>query len=169
MTPGQRVTVVHGLPPHGTEIAVVRGTRPDGKILVQLGDGSGGTLAVDPAMIDVGNVHVSSPGARARSTDPETAHLAAQAASEHLTEHERLVLEAFVHAGRTGLIDHEIEARCGLIQTSGGVRRKRLRDLGLVEPTGDRRLTPSKRYANVHRITARGIAVYQHHRQQGAA
>lgn len=159
MNVGQRVTVVHGLPPTGHEIAVVRAFRAGGKVEVQLRDGEGGIVTVPADMIDAGNVHTGT--ARARSTDPETAHLAALAANDTLSEHERIVLAAFYEAGRAGLIDHELESRCSLIQTSGGVRRKALRDRGLVEPTGEKRLTPSKRYAGVHRITARGIAVHQ--------
>lgn len=165
MRVGDRVVLVHGLAPDGCE-PVTLASEPrhgDGKVMVRLP--SGGTVWCDPGWLDPG-VLPSQP--RHRTGDPDTARMAAHAAAERLTEHQWAVLAALVDAGRAGLIDHEHEARNGLIQTSAGKRRKELERLGLVEPTGQRRHTPTKHLAAVYRVSARGLLVWQHH-QRGAA
>lgn len=180
MKPGDRVTIVHGPGPDGStttagvvHLPTVNGrpmtspVRADGKIAVHpLGATTPDAyLWVDPMYIDRGTIATSH---RHRTADPDTARLAAEQAAEHLTEHQWLVLGALVDAGRTGLIDHEHEPRNGLIPTSAGKRRKELERYGLCEPTDMRRPTSRNALATVHRITARGIAVWQQH-QQGAA
>ena len=182
MKVGDRVTIIHGPGPEGgitqnTTAVVVLPTingrpaaspiRSDGKVACRgLNSPEGAYLWVDPMYLDTGLIHTSP---RHRVNDPDTARAAAEAVVEHLTEHQLLVLAALVTAGRAGLIDHEHEARNGLIQTSAGKRRKDLEALGLCEPTDQKRLTPQKRWAQVHRVTARGLAVWQAHQQRGAA
>lgn len=169
--PGDRVTVVHGLDDDGRAKGVIRsGPRastvyPDGLVWL-VGLDNGGDLWIEDSMLDAGVISLG-PG-RHRVTDPDTSRLAAEAVEERLTEHQWAVLTSLVEAGRDGLIDHDHEARNGLIPTSAGKRRKELERLGLVAATERRRSTPSGQLARVWAVTARGIAVYQHH-QRGAA
>jgi len=168
---GDRVTVVWGIPPETWTGDVV--SLPDTRGVAQIHPSTAApdvTIGVPIVHIDTSSITVArSTGHMHRAADPETSRLAAKAASERLTENQWRVLASLVDAGPRGLIDHEHEQRTGLEQDSAGKRRKELERLGLCEPTGDRRMTPRGSYANVHRVTARGIAVYQHHRQQGAA
>lgn len=172
MKPGDRITIVHSIPPDGISLGTIVDPidapwRTDAGIAVRTdGADASSWLRFPASMIDVGNIHVT-PSPRHRVGDPETARLAAQAAEERLTAHQWAVLEALVHAGRTGMIDHEHEAHNGLIPTSAGKRRKELERLGLCEPTSRTRTT-GRALATVHQITARGQAVWQHH-QRGAA
>lgn len=165
MKVGDEVTVVLGLQEEPTKRGRIRSGPVQGKWLVEFA--SGASVWFPATLIDTGQIKLG-PG-RHRTTDPETARLAAEAVEERLTEHQWLVLTALVEAGATGLIDHEHEARSGLIPTSAGKRRKELERLGLCEEIpGGRRPTAHSRLAQVHRVTARGLAVYQHH-QRGAA
>lgn len=170
MNVGDRVTVVWGVPAETWIGEVV--SMPDQRGVAQIHPitaAPGVALGVPIVCIDTSGITVArSTGHMHRAADPETSRLAAKAAVERLTENQWRVLASLVDAGPRGLIDHEHEQRTGLEQDSAGKRRKELERLGLCEPTGDRRLTPRGSYANVHRVTARGIAVYQHHRQ-GAA
>ncbi len=183
MNVGDRVTIVHGPGPEGSITRNTPGTvvlpivhgrpappspvRRDGMVAVRP-DGSPHDvwIWVDPMYLDQGLLETSP---RHRVTDPDTARAAADSAGERLTEHQLLVLEALAHAGRAGLIDHEHEARNGLIPTSAGKRRKELERLGLCEPTDQKRPTSRSALAIVHRVTARGLAVWQSHQQKGAA
>ncbi len=168
MNVGDEVTVVHGLTPAPTDRGTVASlARTDGKILIRFH--SGGTLWVEPSMIDTGGVIVTHhTGTRHRTTDPDTARAAAERSAEQLTEHQWLVLKALVDAGQRGMLDHEHEHVNGLIPTSAGKRRLELVDVGLVEKSTLRRPTETGHMAAVWRVTARGQAVYQHH-QKGAA
>ena len=170
MNVGDRVTVVWGFPPETWQAEVL--SLPDNRgraSLRPVNADAGASLLVPIEFIDTATITVArATGHMHRATDPETSRLAAEAAAERLTEPQWRVLATLVAAGPRGLIDHEHEARNGLAQDTAGARRKQLERLGLTEPTGDRRLTPRGSYANVHRATARGIAVYQQHRQ-GAA
>lgn len=79
----------------------------------------------------------------ARTTDPSTSHEAARAHPEvRITDRDR-ALAALRAAGPNGLTDHELGEQIGRIQTSAGKRRKELQDVGLVENSGMRRLSPS--------------------------
>lgn len=164
MKVGDEVTVVLGLQEEPTKRGVIKSGPKDDKWLVEFP--AGGSMWFDTAVIDPGRVSLG-PG-RHRVTDPETARLAADAAGERLNEHQWLVLASLVEAGSDGLIDHDHEARNGLIQTSAGKRRIELVRLGLVEWSGRKRRSPSGQLARVWAVTARGVAVYQHH-QRGAA
>ena len=170
MNVGDRVTVVWGVPAETWEAEVVSLPTGTGVVVVHpLTAAPGVTLGVPVVNIDTSGITIArSTGHMHRAADPETSRLAAKAASQRLTENQWLILASLAEAGHRGLIDHEHEQRTGLEQDSAGKRRKELERLGLTEPTGERRLTPRGSYANVHRATARGIAVYQQHRQ-GAA
>jgi hypothetical protein len=162
---GDRVTIVHGLPPDGVDVGTVASlARTDGKILIRFP--AGGTLWVEPQLVDAGNVHVAPH--RHRATDPDTARMAAHRTAEQLREHHWLVLSALVSAGSKGMIDHEHEQINGLNQDSAGKRRGELVELGLVENSRQRRQSPRGRPAIVWQVTARGLAVYRNHRE-GAA
>jgi len=176
MNAGDRVTVVHNLPPDGITVGVVVDGQVDGRNVGCVHDGK---VAVRPVNADDGAwmwfpVGWVDPGiirvdrARARSTDPDTAHAAAQRTADQLREHQWHVLDAIVRAGTAGMLDHDHVDDSGLIQTSAGKRRLELERLGLVEATGDKRLTPSQRWARTYRATARGRAVWQT-RQRGVA
>lgn len=171
MNVGDRVTVVWGIPPETFVGDVV--SLPNRRGVAQIHPATaaaGVTIGVPSVFIDQASITVAgSRGHMHRVTDPETSRLAALAAVERLTENQWAVLSSLVEAGQAGLIDHEHQVRNGLEQDSAGKRRKELERLGLTQPTGTRKLTPRGSYANVHRATARGIAVYQQHRQEGAA
>ena len=90
----------------------------------------------------------------ARTTDPDTSHAAARDARALSSPHRRLALQVLREAGDHGLTDFELAARTGVPQTSIGVRRKELVRAGLVEPTDERRLSPSGSKAIVWRVAA---------------
>lgn len=92
----------------------------------------------------------------ARATDPVTSHQAAAAVAPRAGTTRARALVALAAAGHRGLTDFELAARTGLGQTSVGVRRKELRDAGLVTATDERRPSPSGTPALVWRITDRG-------------
>ena len=166
MNVGDRVTVVWGFPPE-TWVGIVEAL-PDRKGLARIRPQNadpGAYYMVPIVNIDLGTITY---GHRHRATDPETARLAAIAAERHLTDNQWKVLKSLVEAGRSGLLDHDHEARNGLKQDTAGKRRGELQELGLVEPTGERRHTPRRSLAGVYRATPRGIAAYQE-RQRGAA
>lgn len=166
MNVGDRVTVVWGFPPESWIGYVVALPDRQGRARIRPERADPGAWFYVPTVnIDLGTITY---GHRHRATDPETARLAAAAAERRLTDNQWLVLKSLVEAGRSGLLDHDHEARNGLKQDTAGKRRGELQELGLVEPTGERRHTPRKSLAGVYRATARGIAVYQEH-QRGAA
>jgi transcription initiation factor IIE alpha subunit len=86
-----------------------------------------------------------------RRTDPETSRLAAARVREFSGDHCRRVLEALElgPAGQT-----EIAARCGLLAHQVNKRLADLRRAGLVETTGERRLSASGRQERVWRVAA---------------
>lgn len=92
----------------------------------------------------------------ARASDPITSHQAAAATAPRAGTTRARALVALAAAGHRGLTDFELAARTGLGQTSVGVRRKELRDAGLVEATDERRPSPSGTPALVWRITDPG-------------
>ena len=97
--------------------------------------------------------------ANARSTDPHTSHLAAEAHRGLLGAHDRLIT-LLAHAQHPdGLTDFELAAILGRQQTSVGVRRGELRNAGLIEETDITRLSPSRSPAIVWRITLMGRIV----------
>lgn len=96
----------------------------------------------------------------ARTTDPETSHLAAKAAQAHFTADEATALR--IHAQHSaGLTDFELADLAHIPQTSIGVRRKALQRRGYVEDSGVKRPSPTRSPAIVWRITARGLQAAQ--------
>jgi hypothetical protein len=163
---GDRVTVVWGFPPDPWVGVVVALADRDGRVSIRPEAADEGYLLVPLVMIDAGAVTVAGAhGYRHRATDPETARLAAESVGVRLTDGQWLVLVALANAGPAGLIDHEHEARNGLEQDSAGKRRLELERFGLAEPTGQRKLTPRGSWADAHRITARGLIVFEQHRK----
>jgi hypothetical protein len=81
------------------------------------------------------------PGAftRARTTDPDTSHLAA--APDRARDHDRAY--ALLRMAADGLTDFELGNLMSRQQTSAGKRRGELRDAGLVRDSGQRRRAPS--------------------------
>lgn len=90
--------------------------------------------------------------APARSTDPETAHEAANANQEIRGEQRRRVYEYLKSCGPNGATDYEISVACGILRTSAGKRRKEIQDLGYVIDPGTRRQTDSNSSAIVWKI-----------------
>jgi hypothetical protein len=92
----------------------------------------------------------------ARVSDPSTSHGAAEENRPRRSKHRQLVLDALVRAGQHGLTDFELGAIVGLQPTSCGKRRLDLQRDGLVEPTGDRRPSPTGTPALVWRASVEG-------------
>ena len=90
----------------------------------------------------------------ARRTDPATSHEAAARVNPAGTRARALL--ALNASGHRGLTDFERAARTGLGQTSVGKRRLDLLRAGMVEPTGERRPSPTGTPALVFRITETG-------------
>ncbi len=84
---------------------------------------------------------------RARKSDPETSHQAA----EPDREIDRARALKALRAAPDGLTDFELGERINRQQTSAGKRRGELRDQGLVEDSGLRRAAPSGASAIVWR------------------
>ena len=106
-----------------------------------------------------------SPGAR--TTDPETSHLAADAHPGIRAKDRKMVLQAMA-ANPEGLTDYELADIVGRQQNRAGKRRGELRDAGLVEETLERRPAPSGASAIVWRITATGALLAQMYRRAAA-
>lgn len=164
MKPGDMVTLVHGLPPKGSEPATVVDVL-GAKVRVQLA--GGGVL-----LVSVDHLVSGAPSTRAthRAGDPETAIAAGRATGESLGRTQWLVLDALARAGDRGLIDAEHEQHNGLRPDSAGKRRKELQGWGLVEDTSTKRRTPRGQWAQVWRCTALGVEVWQQEsKRRGAA
>jgi hypothetical protein len=92
----------------------------------------------------------------ARSTDPYTSHMAAEAHPALRSHDRRMTL--LMHAKCPGgLTDFELGDLIDRQQTSAGKRRGELRDDGLIEATDTTRPAPSGSPAIVWRITPAGI------------
>lgn len=162
MKPGERVTLVHGLPPNGSEIVTVievSGSKVDVRTA------SGGWLRVQHDHLVAGST--TSP--THRLGDMATAVNAGLAVEADLTNSQWLVLDALGKAGPVGLMDCEHEPVNGLRPDSAGKRRIELQRFGLVEDTHQRRVTPRNRRAQVWRLTALGVEVWQREARRRAA
>lgn len=93
-----------------------------------------------------------------RITDPDTSRAAAELAAQTAPTLRARCLDAIDAAGPGGMTDFELAAVVGRQQTSAGVRRKELVQMGLVVATPMRRPTPSGATAIVW-IAARFAAV----------
>ena len=80
---------------------------------------------------------------RARSTDPDTSHEAAERV-DFDSEHYRKILDAL---SIRPMIYTEISAATGLDRHAVGRRLGELENAGAIEPTGEKRATPSGRKA----------------------
>lgn len=78
-------------------------------------------------------------GPSSRPTDPETSHLAADAARKRGPSQRGRVWDALLQLGNA--TDYELAQKAGILRTSAAKRRQELQALGLVEPTTLRRLT----------------------------
>lgn len=91
-----------------------------------------------------------------RNTDPDTSHIAAQAALSRKATDQRLVLR--IHAANPdGLTDFELADIAQRAQTSLGVRRGQLRDAGLIVNSGLKRPSPSGSPSIVWKISEAGL------------
>lgn len=86
-----------------------------------------------------------------RATDPDTSHGAAAQAAKRAPRHREIALRVLREALPDGLSDFELAERTGVPQTSIGKRRLELQRMGLVEPTGERRPSPTGTPAMVWR------------------
>lgn len=86
----------------------------------------------------------------ARATDPTTSHQAALFAAPKAETH-RVIALRMLKAHPDGLTDFQLADLTGIPQTSIGVRRKELVEMGLVEATNQRRPSPSGAKAIVWR------------------
>lgn len=92
---------------------------------------------------------------RARRTDPDTSHMAAELATVNAKSNRMMCLRSLVEHGAA--TDFELADRLNVQQTSIGKRRGELRDAGLVEAVRDtKRCTPSGAWAQVWTATAAG-------------
>lgn len=104
------------------------------------------------------------PRAAARASDPVTSVMAAERAVPHVTKDRLAVLTVHYHhryAG--GLDDFQLAEFLDRKQTSVGKRRGELVEMGFIEPTGERRPSPSSltnSVVAVWRITRAGIDFY---------
>jgi hypothetical protein len=94
-----------------------------------------------------------------RHSDPDTSYAAAYARLAGKKTDRRMALKSLASAGERGLTDYELAARMSRQQNSAGKRRGELRDLGLCEDSGARRVAPSGSKAIVWRITLLGIII----------
>lgn len=106
------------------------------------------------------------PHTHARTSDPETSHIAAEVLSDKTTMMRRL-LGAFVDHPRTA---EEAAKICGYTAEDGPWRRvSDLTNAGLIYPTGQIRSGSSNRPQAVHAITLEGEEVLAGHRPWPAA
>lgn len=92
---------------------------------------------------------------KARRTDPETSHQAAER-MKPLANADRFAVLMEHYRNPAGLTDFELAGNLGRLQTSLGMRRNELRAAGMIETTTMRRPTPSGSPAIVWRITEAG-------------
>jgi hypothetical protein len=96
-----------------------------------------------------------------RNNDPDTSREAALARLGGKATDRRAALIEIGNVGPRGLTDFELARLINRQQTSAGKRRGELRDLGLVEDSGDRRPAPSGSSAIVWRISQKGKDIIQ--------
>lgn len=94
--------------------------------------------------------------ARARASDPDTSHQAAQDARGLAAQHERAIIRALHQRGRKGGTKDELGADTGLEPVQVARRMAGLRESGAVVDSGRRRKTRSGRDATVWAITQGG-------------
>lgn len=104
------------------------------------------------------------PEAKARTTDPETSHAAAESLSADDLRDSQADVLLFFNSYQNGMTDEEFVDRAlsaGMSQSRSGLRTRRseLVDLGLMEDAGERRETRSGREAIVWRVTDAGRTV----------
>lgn len=88
----------------------------------------------------------------ARSSDPETSKLAADANKSERDIQRIRVHEFMKSVGEYGATDYEISQACKILRTSAGKRRLELQQAGLVIKTEMRRLTDTQSSACVWRV-----------------
>lgn len=89
---------------------------------------------------------------RARHTDPETSHEAAEQVD--ITRAEKLVLDAIRMSGHLGLIAADFPYYTGLPLNSATPRTRPLLEKGLIYDSGERRIAPSGRRQIVWRAAS---------------
>jgi hypothetical protein len=79
---------------------------------------------------------------RARSTDPETSHQAAEAIVPKISEIQRDILDLLSQESdaERGLTDYEIESRFGNYTSTYRTRRAELTEMGLIRAAGTRKI-----------------------------
>jgi hypothetical protein len=160
MKPGEVFTLLMGVPADSPKVTVVKVHRSN--VEVRLPSGTG--LFVQADMLAP---TTASPTHRAG--DMATAVAAGLGVAENLSNNQWQVLDALARAGRPGLMDCEHEPVNGLRPDSAGKRRLELFAAGLVEDARMRRETPRSRHAQVWRITALGLDVWQREGRRRAA
>ena len=99
--------------------------------------------------------------ARARNTDPDTSHLAAEEVSPHIRQLQMKVLCYAAGRGFGGFIDPEMNEDFGVQSSTYRTRRSELVDMGLIEDTGERLALGGKgRKHAIWRITDKGWALH---------
>jgi hypothetical protein len=100
----------------------------------------------------------------ARKSDPETSKLAGININFRAGSQRAMLLNAYFHADERGLTDEEAGMFTGLVQKRGCCYWKRsseLRQLHLIEPTGDTRRSLAGQEQQVCVITADGKEVIE--------
>jgi hypothetical protein len=96
-------------------------------------------------------------GAYARRNDPATSHITAKINAKNWHTHCAKLLRAFAEIGQG--TDEDAAIQCGLFGNARSWWRRctTLRQLGLIQPTGQRKQTTAEGMAMVCRITDSGL------------
>jgi hypothetical protein len=97
---------------------------------------------------------------RARHTDPDTSHEAAEQVD--VTRAESLVADAIRRSGRHGLIAADLPRLTGLPLNSATPRTRPLMEKGIIYDSGERRVAPSGRRQIVWKHTTEGNLNKEH-------
>jgi hypothetical protein len=103
----------------------------------------------------------------ARRHDPTTSHMAAANVVIRQGSHKALLLGAYAGAGGNGLTDEEAGVRTGLFEARAAYWRRcsDLREMNLIEATGETRRSRANEMQMVCRITDAGRSVFNGDKQ----
>jgi hypothetical protein len=100
--------------------------------------------------------------APARHSDPETSHKAAAMPFRRNSQRHRLLTEYSVAAGfEDALTDEEAAEAAEIYRGCPWKRCSELREMGMIEPTGEKRWSTMGAEQRVCKITAKGLATLE--------
>jgi hypothetical protein len=97
--------------------------------------------------------------APARHTDPETSHMAAKMPFRRNSQRHQLLTEYEKLPPSLGLTDEEAAEEAGIFRGCPWKRCSELREMGLILPTGEHRVSTMGAEQRVCRITEKGLAI----------